>query len=307
MPSKESNKTHRKAPLEFAQKIRTAQKEAYNSLLKCCLKIKPKNDEITYLSQGADFATCSNEVFEAIEHFKLRVSKTPLLAVILLWASHVYVDNVFGARHILMMQELLEGDLIQYRYYPKSELITLSDFSGFGHLTTIDRIRCYKDWSIDKREDHVKFYVEFANWLAEASFGFIHKANDPDRTVTANRWIPFDVYVTIIKELDQRERILAKIFYLGGARSLEEVLSVKIEDIDSKLGILNISGEAVRYPKHVFEDLREYIETRKKGYIFISRQGDRIDHTVPYRALKTVITKLKLDPSFTFKDFVKNV
>lgn len=307
MPSKNLNKTNPEAPSDIIQKIRRAQNTAYNGLMQFCLNIDPDYDEIRYLACAGDFATYSSFVFDEIELFKVRVAKTPLLAVILLWAGNIENDRIFGTRHIEIMKELIEKKLILYQDPIDAKLVTIADFSGLGHQTTIDNIRCYKEWSIDKREDFVKFYAEFANWLSEASFGFIHKAVDSDRATTANRWLPFDLYVTIIKELAERERILAKVFYLGGARSLEEVLSLKIEDIDSKQGVLRISGEAVRYPKHVFEDLKEYINTRKKGYVFVGRKGDRIDHTVPYRSLKTVIIKLKLDPSFTFKDFVKNV
>lgn len=307
MPSKKPIKTKDEFSVDIYQKIRSAQKEAYNDLLEFCIKIEPQNDEATYMSYGADFANSSNKVFHEIDLFKSRVSTFPLLSVILLWARNSSMDKVFGARHIMIMQELLKNKLIQYRYSGSDELVKIAEFAGLGHFPIIERIRCYKEWSIEKREDYVKFYVEFANWLSEASFGFIQKAIDPDRAITANRWLPFDLYVTIIKELADRERALAKIFYLGGARSLEEVLSLKIEDIDFKQHALYIVKEAVRYPKHLFEDLREYINDRKNGYVFIGRHGDRIDHTVPYRALKTVTSKLKLDSSFTFKDFVKNL
>lgn len=87
MSSKDSNKKNPENSSDIIQKIKRAQNEAYNDLLKYCLNIEPQNDEITYLSYGADFATCSGNVFQEIERFKVRVSRIPLLAVILLWAS----------------------------------------------------------------------------------------------------------------------------------------------------------------------------------------------------------------------------
>ncbi len=306
-PSKDAKEKGEEIPFDISLKIKEAQNEAFTNLMHFCSNIHPQYDEIMLSVGAGDFANFSNLVFDEIEQFKLRVSKIPLLSIIVLWANSSSQDRVFGARHIKIMQELLEKKLIEYRHSYDDELVLLAEFAGLGHLTTLDRIRCYKGWPINKREDYVKFYVEFANWLSEESFGYVSRAVDPDRTATANRSLPFDIYISIIMELADREKILAKIFYLGGARSLEEVLSLKIEDINSKECILRISGEAIRYPKHVFEDLREYVNARKKGYVFVSQQGDRINHTVPYRALKTVITKLKLDPSFTFKDFVTNV
>ncbi len=306
MSSRRVKEKDEEAIPDIKLKIRKAREEAFDDLLQFCMNVDPQFDKSQHLAFGFDYAKFSNDVFDEIELFRSKISKIPLLSVILLWSKDTSLDKVFGARHIMIMQELLEKELIVYRN-SNGEFVKLAEFAGMGHQITLDKIRCHKEWSIDKREDYVMFYIEFANWLSETSFGFISKANDPDRACTANRWLPYNIYVTLIKELSDRERILAKLFYLGGARSLEEVLSLKIEDIDYKNAILHISEESIRYPKHVFEDIKEYIGVRKKGYVFVGRNGDRIDHTVPYRALKTVAVKLKLDPTFTFKDFVKNV
>jgi integrase len=149
--------------------------------------------------------------------------------------------------------------------------------------------------------------MEFALWLSTTSFGYLPAAYDHDRIVTSRRKLEFDQYIRIIQELSDRERILSKLFYLGGSRTLEEVLSLKIEDINFKECTLRLSEEIVSYPKHVFNDLKTYIGSRKKGPVFIGRNGEKVDHTVPYRALKTVAANLNLDSAFSFKDFVSNV
>lgn len=291
----------------LVENINRTKNKAYDDLLQYCLKLNTKVDEVHYMSSGADFATLSGNFFDAIHHFQSQVSTIPFLAIILLWARSLVTDKVFGSRHIIMMQDLLEKELISYRGNKRGDFITLAEFAGSGHIATIDKIRSCKEWLIDKREDYVNFYVEFANWLSEASFGLVHTAVDPDKVCTINRKLPFDIYVTIIKELSDRDRILAKLFYLGGARALEEILSLKVEDIDMKHNVMQICGDSIKYPRHVFEDIREYIGSRRYGYVFVGKHGERVDHTVPYRSLKTVVAKLKLDPSFTFKDFVINL
>jgi hypothetical protein len=288
------------------------EKKAYTSLLQTCLSIDPKYDEIRYLSCGGDFAGFSQEVQSKIEEFKVHVAKTPLIAIILLWANCIKQTKIFDARNVEMMRDLIEKKLIVYQHTKTSKLLTLSELedwgnstSSIGHFNTIESIRCYKDWPFELREEYVSFYINFIEWLSEATFGYVPQACDMDRIRTTGRLLKFETYIKIVGNLPLRERILAKIFYLGGSRLLEEVLSLKIEDIFPSC-YLRLSNILVSYPEHVFEDLKEYIGSRKQGYVFISREGSQIDPTVPYRALKSVTNKLALDKSFTFKDFMKS-
>jgi integrase len=170
----------------------------------------------------------------------------------------------------------------------------------------IERIRSYGNWSLAKREDYVLLYKTFSEWLSKETLGYVPEAKDFDRWATEKRLISFELYIEILSHLDLREQILAKIFYLGGNRLLEEVLSVKIEDVDFTKSLIHFS-EDVFYPQHLFEDIKKHIKDRKKGYIFIGKDGDRISITTPFRALKRVVSELNLNPEFTFKEFTKNV
>jgi integrase len=142
--------------------------------------------------------------------------------------------------------------------------------------------------------------------MSKETFGYIPEAKDLDRIATQRRLIPYETYIEMISRMDPREQILAKLFYLGGPRALEEVISLKIEDIDFTRSLIHFP-EAVSYPRHLLEDIKNYVECRKKGFVFMGRDGDRISHTTPFRALKTVVTELKLDPEFTFKDLTRNI
>lgn len=288
-----------------------AEKKAYASLLQTCLIIDPKYNEIMYSNFGENFANLSQEVRDKIEEFKVQVSKVPLLALILHWASHLKQARNFDSRHIAMMNDLIDKELIVCRHPKTGKLLTLCDLvdwnvSAIGHFSSIEAIRSCKEWTFEKCEDYVSFYVNFTEWLSEATFGYVPKGCDMDRDLAHGRLLKFETYIKIVNSLSLRDRILAKICYLGGSRPLEEVLSLKIEDINFTNCSLNLSEKPTSYPEHVFEDLKEYVDSRKRGYVFINREGKQIDPTVPYRALKTVATKLGLDKSFTFKDFMKS-
>lgn len=277
---------------------------AFSELLEYTISLKPKFDSKKWLSFETEITQSADALLKEIASFQGALSEMPFLALVMLWASSIKEDRVFGERYILMMKELLANNLLPHRV--ENRHLTIGHVSKIKPDSIYDYIRCYKKWSIDKREDYCSLYCQFTAWATDVTFGFFVKSADPDRQATLKRNLAYDTYVKILRELSDRDRILAKIFYLGGSRSLEEVLSLQIKDINFEKNTLSLSQEPVSYPRHVLEDIRGYIESRKSGYVFLGRHGEKIDHTVPYRALKTVLAKLDLDASFTFKDFVKN-
>jgi integrase len=275
---------------------------SYSQLLMLCLSLDKKYEESDLQACGADFAIASGYVYDEIRKFESKIKNLPFVSIVLLWARYV-IKGPLGIPNIEMMNDLIENKILGFK---NGKALTLGEFATCDQDLVIDSIRSNKEWIIWKREEYVHLYINFADWLSEVAFGLIPKASDRDRLIAEKRKLPFNQYIKILNELQDRERVLAKIFYLGGARFLEEVLSLKIEDIDYFNKTIKISGESISYPGHVLNDLLDYIGDRKKGFVFSGKGGERINHTVPYRALKSVISKLKLDPSFTFKEFVKN-
>ena len=131
------------------------------------------------------------------------------------------------------------------------------------------------------------------------------QATDPDLNKTSQRKIPHSEFIAICKQLKDRERVMAELLYYGGERMLEEIAALKIEDI--KDDFIHLQNGPVKYPKHVFKNLISYLNGRKKGYVFVDKKGNKIDSSVPYRALKVAASKLGLDPAFSFTEFFKNL
>jgi hypothetical protein len=274
----------------------------YFKLLEICLTESLRQSEKELNMLKTDFSEFSKDIHKRMEEFKKKVGKVPLIVVILSWADLMHHDKVFGMRYLKMMREIIEKDLLCITS-SKNTPILLQDFATSSPSEVIDYIRCSQDWTISKREDYVLFYRSFSSWLSKETFGFVPAALDIDRSTTQKRQVPFDLYIDILDHLDLREQILAKIFYLRGRRNLEEVLSLKIEDVDFHHNHIKFAQGNVSYPKHLTHDIKRYVKDRKKGLIFIGRDGERIAHTTPFRALKTVISELKQDPEFTFKNF----
>lgn len=287
--------------------IKRPHSQSLDRLLKFCNDLKADSDLASLLVRGSHVAELLEEVEEVTRKFQQQISDIPFMALIVSWASDTAALLAVGERQVACILDIIEQGILPYEDKKTHKLITLSQLDLGDHSDIFDAIRSVNDWSFDKQEEYVASYSEFANSLSALTCGLVLPPYDTDRAITSQRRLSFETYVKILKTLSERERILAKIFYLGGSRSLEEVLSLKIEDIDFANSTLHISGELISYPRHVLHDLKYFVGKRTKGYVFTGRTGDKIDHTVPYRALKLVTSKLDLDPSFTFKDFVKNV
>lgn len=280
-------------------------KQAYEQLLKSCLSIDSQTDEKKLFSLKSDFSKSSQNLHKQVEVFKNGIAGIPLSSMVLLWGDLICEDKIFGSRYVKMMCELVEKGILPL-ISGKKKTITLHDFSQQDSSLIIEKIRCYSNWDVNKREDCVLLYKAFSEWFSKETFGYIQEAKDPDRIVTQKRQIPFDTYIKILSHMDLREQILTKMFYLGGSRALEEVLSVKIEDIDFSRYFIHFSDD-ISYPQHLFEDIKKHIQNRKKGYVFIGKEEERISTTTPFRALKKVASELGLNSEFTFKDFTKNI
>lgn len=284
--------------------VHRGEKQAYDQLVKSCFSIDSDQDEKKLFSLKTTFLRASQSLHNQVSAFKDSITKVPFSFMVLLWGELISNDKMFGKRYLRMMRDLVDTELLFL--VDKKKTITLQDLSLQDPSLAIGKIRCHKDWTIQKREDHVLLYKIFSEWLSKESFGYVPEAKDLDRLATQKRLISFETYIEILSHMDLREQILAKIFYLGGHRTLEEVLSLKIEDIDFSHCSVHFS-EDVSYPGHLFEDIKSYIDGRKKGVVFIGRDGERISHTTPFRALKTVASDLKLGSGFTFKDLTRDV
>jgi cobalamin biosynthesis Co2+ chelatase CbiK len=281
---------------------------SYQELVNTYTFLIPGYDYESIDQIACKYADFNTKVKKEVDLFKAKISEMPVISLIHIWSDLLHINNnVFSDRYHKMMNDLLENGLIECVNRRTGKLLSIGEFAEWSPITVIDDIRCYEQWSFEKREDYVKFFCEFSEWLSRDTFGYIHQAIDRDREITKQRQLHFDRFIEIIKQLNLRERVIAKIFYFGGTRSLEEVLSITIKLINHFNQTILFPTGTVKYSRPVFEDIKKMIGDRKTGYLFVGKHGEKINHTVPYRALKTVVTKLGFDPSFTFKEFTKNI
>jgi len=278
--------------------------ESFNTF---CLELFLEKEKKALTSGMNEFSSATDTAAKHLEKLVETISSLPLLSTILFWIEKETKDTFTASRHAQMMKELISEGFIGIKDN-KGNLWTLKHMVSIGHDSIIEAIRCNDVWPIEKTESYVKFYIDFVNWLSEKSLGYVPKASDPIMERIRWRKLPYNYFIAITQKLSSREQVISQLLYFGGTRTLEEILTLKIEDISLSSGHIILSKTPIPFPKHVLKNLKAYTDGRKKGLVFIGkRQGEKLDPTLPYRALKTVVSKLDLDPSFTFKDFVRDV
>ena len=290
--------------IHWEKPLAKEEKNPFSDFMQYCLDIYPRKDKALLDKDIDNFSHSAATLAGQIETFCKNIADVPLLSVIVFWVRNIAKDKFHAMRNAETMHQLLKYGFIGLKD-THGQAWTLKHMISLGHESIIEAIRCNECWTQEKTEEHVQFYIGFVNWLSEATSGYVPRVVDPDIQKTMQRKIPYNDFLTICKHLKDRERVIAELLYYGGERMLEEILSIKIENI--KDSFIDFQNGSVQYPKHVFKSLLSYLKERKKGYVFIDRKGGKIDPSVPYRALKKVVLKLNLDPAFSFPEFFKNV
>jgi hypothetical protein len=98
------------------------------------------------------------------------------------------------------------------------------------------------------------------------------------------------------------------LLYFGGTRTLEEVLTLNIENVNIDKRFINFGLQPIAYPLHVFADIKDLSQGRKKGRVFIGRRGKStsLNPATIFRNFKEAATEVGLGQNFTPKMLVTN-
>lgn len=266
-------------------------------------KLDPSGEK---LLPGAEHFSESCDIFhKAKDDFFRQIQSTPLIYVIWVWSSRCLENTSFGHTLLRGMRDLLDENIISYKR-DNGDFTTLGDFKHFDHGSIIDAIRCKRKWHIAKREVNVLNFIDFTDWLAKITFGLIPKAVDRDRLMISDRVLHYGAFIDFISELDDRYQTVANLLYFGGDLTLDEVIKVKIEDIDFEKGVVKFGSRPVHYPHHLIMDLRSQIEDRNSGLVFIGRQNAPLNPATIFRNFKVAALKAGFGSDFSSKDLGKS-
>ncbi len=232
------------------------------------------------------------------------LSKEPFLTAFLVWIKEIALEPP----ERLASKTLLENGFIGIKD-KEGQVWTLASARLFDHCNVIEAIRCHKEWSFTLRESLVETYLDFMLWLSKSTFGYIKKTEDPDLWRIQGRYLAYKNFINFLSKLKDEDQLVAKLLYFGGTRTLEEVLSLNIEDIDFSKRLVNFGLQPVSYPLHVFADLKDLSQDQKKGRIFVGRRGKgtALNPATIFRNFKEAAVEVGLGKNFTPKTLTVNI
>lgn len=228
-----------------------------------------------------------DDYHKAIHRFLKIIKETPLLAAFLDWIQSkepcdIDVENA---------RTLMERKLISF-VDDQGKAITISDLRKANFDHQVSGIRCHKKYSYQVREQLVRTFISFFKWLSTQSGSFIRQFEDPDAEFIRSRRLGYDDFLRLLELLDERCRVIAKLLYFGGRRTLEEVITLQISDIDFENSEIDFDGERISYPLHVFEDIRALVGQRPSGAVFEGRNNTSINPSTIFRSFKVISSSL---------------
>jgi hypothetical protein len=234
--------------------------------------------------------------------FSDTIAVQPLLTGFLAWVKEILVlPNV----DLNLAKILLENGLIGIND-KEGEVWTIAKAKEFDHQSVIDAIRCRSEWPTTLREDLVMAYVIFIQWLSSVTYGYIDKIEDPDQLRTQARALPYPLFLNFISHLKDKDRLVAKMLYFGGNRALEDILDLKIEEVDFENRFIYFNTQPITYPLHIFADVKALVKDRQKGRIFLGRQNTPLNAATIFRNFKDAATASGMGQNFTPKVLLIN-
>jgi hypothetical protein len=270
---------------------RTKTPNTLKTFLELCQKQLP---EKTILKSQALLAEKRAALHKANKSNIEEISKQPFLVIFLVWTQEVasmHHEMVEAAR------QLLEHGFIGIAN-KNGKTWTIGDAQSFDHRIVIDTIRCQNELSLREREQLVAAYLSFIQWLSQETYGYFNKLHDPDLMRTQGRLLAYPLFINFLNALGEKERLVAKLLYFGGSRTLDEVLNLQLEEIDFEKKIIHFESQQVNYPAHIFADIQSIAGKKRRGRLFLGRQNAPLSPPTIFRNFKEAAVEVGLGQTF---------
>lgn len=244
-----------------------------------------------------------NHIEKTVQQSLENISKEPFLAIFNIWVKKFgcYFEGLLEASEIL-----LDHNFIRI-YDDEGNVLTIDKAKGFNHNKILSEIRCERKWTIRRRESLVNTYISFISWLYRESRGYISPISDPDQLNTDKRMLKFGDFIEFLDAVpNEKSQLIAKLLYFGGKRTLEEILSLKLEQVNFPKKLVDYDTEPTHYPEHVFNDIKAITSPRKTGQIFEGRQTATVNPKTVFRNFQDAAARAQLEIPFYIKTLTTN-
>lgn len=257
--------------------------------------------KIGLLKSIEEFTAERESVEKAINKAQNVFRAQPVLSAYLLWSE---VKRSEDPRNFAKI--ILEHELIPFKDR-QGGLLLVKDVDQALVTHSLEMIRCRSEFDLWRREMLVLSAVSFYRWLSSVTFGAsFWKIEDPDDKKTQGRVLAYDAFIPLLARLDDRCRLVAKLLYFGGSRTLDQVLKLKLEDVDFDKQMIRFGTQLIDYPLHVFKDIRDLVGDQVSGPVFSGRQGSSLNPATVFRNFKEAASQIGLGDSFSPKTLTTN-
>ena len=225
-----------------------------------------------------------------VDIFRNLVLGTPLCSVIQQWLSKE-ITSAFGQEIIEAFETFYKNQIFPLKG-SSGHIFNVDDLRALGHSEIIERIRCIPALRLGERENMINVYMHFAKFLSHLTFGSVPLAIDPDREKTKKRILPLERFWSFCLHLSERDSLVASIMYYTGYQ-LNDVLNLKVGDIQSKIDTILFNTMVVQIPRHTILRLRSFLLDKNEcDLLFTNRKGEDVNRSHVLLAFRRASKKI---------------
>ncbi len=204
--------------------------------------------------------------------------------------KNAFVEKLHGFRLITLVTFWLKKNHDQEELISNFELLIreklipglnqkLEFFVRLKIIHLYENIRSLEKYSEIKKEQLCESLAKFLTFLQELFFGSVSFSPDPIHLLTKNKKVSHKQFLEFIESLSERDQLIARVLYYGEP-TLEEALEITQDKILIKKSAIQFRKDAVPYPKHVIQRLRQMAQGKaSKELVFTNHKGKQIERS----------------------------
>jgi len=256
-------------------------------------------------SQLIDFRNRTAHALLELDRLRDFLRSIPLSVAIIDWAKGLIADDFLSERYLPKMLKLQRQRIIPFED-SQGNPIFLDYLIQQGHQEILENIRCVDEWSLFEKEDAIQCYIQFSHSLARRTLGIMPHSFDPDRDRVRYKAIKYESFIDFVQHLSERDALIAKLLYFG-ATSLEEILSLRGDQIKVDNFSIQFDKSPIVFPRHLIRDLIAHQAIRGDGkkLMFTNVRGAEVERAHLNqsfaRACERMSKKIKITPGSLLK------
>ena len=244
------------------------------------------------------------EIQERINAYQEDVRKFPIESFVNYMVRSIAREDSLGKIYVEDISKIIERGFLRLKENGRDRLI--GEFILEEHINVIENIRCVKEWGHAEKAKLIHHYFQLMYFISQYTFGVFPPAYDPEYDYVRNKFLGYNEFIEFVQRLSERDALIAKLLYYGASR-IEDVILLKINEIEPSSYRISLGDKLVKFPKHVVLDLIEYVKRgeRINELAFVNGKGAAVERTHLINAFSRASAKtpsrMRITPSILLK------